>query len=186
MYRQQERRDQRIYMVRVLLRILTVVSLGFSIAQPRAMAQTQIFNRDGVEYTLELPSPLWHTISRLDVHDHVEFIYGDDPVNGYLHMRKEVVPARTTASDLLGRDRKQRLSFLSGYIACKDESFAGHLKGRVLSYEYTDGGKQMMGRIYYLEVDNRTFYILHFTGRLNKIRDLGDQMDSIARSFRLK
>jgi hypothetical protein len=44
----------------------------------------------------------------------------------------------------------------------------------------------MDGRIYYLRVDNHTFYILHFTVASEKLPSLLDQMDSIARSFRLK
>lgn len=44
----------------------------------------------------------------------------------------------------------------------------------------------MEGRIYYLEVDKRTFYILHFTVASEKLASLLEQMDFIARSFRLK
>ena len=44
----------------------------------------------------------------------------------------------------------------------------------------------MDGRIYYLRLDSRTFYILHFTVASEKLLSLRDQMDSIAKSFRLK
>jgi hypothetical protein len=44
----------------------------------------------------------------------------------------------------------------------------------------------MDGRIYYFQVDTRTFYLLHFTVRSDRLADLSAQMDSIARSFRWK
>lgn len=44
----------------------------------------------------------------------------------------------------------------------------------------------MAGRIYYLQVDARTYYILHFTCDRKKLPDLWAQADSIARSFGLK
>ena len=44
----------------------------------------------------------------------------------------------------------------------------------------------MDGRIYYLQLDNRIFYALRFTVASEKLQSLRDQMDSIARSFRLK
>jgi len=56
----------------------------------------------------------------------------------------------------------------------------------VFSYEFVNQGRNMDGRIYYLRLDSRTFYILHFTVASQKLPSLRDQMDSIARSFRLK
>jgi hypothetical protein len=44
----------------------------------------------------------------------------------------------------------------------------------------------MDGRIYYLQLNTRTFYALHFTVAGDKLQSLRDQMDAIARSFRLK
>lgn len=44
----------------------------------------------------------------------------------------------------------------------------------------------MDGRIYFLRVDSRTFYVLHFTIASEKLPTLREQMDSIAGSFRLK
>lgn len=39
-------------------------------------AQTVTFTSDDIDFILELPSPTWKAVSRLDVHDHVEFRYG--------------------------------------------------------------------------------------------------------------
>jgi len=81
-------------------------------------AQTRQFTGDGIDYILELPSPAWQVVSRLDVH--------------------------------------------------------------------VAAGRTMYGRIYYLQMDPRTFYALRFTVARNKLQAVRDQMDLIARSFRLK
>jgi len=41
-----------------------------------ANAQTQTFTREGVEYVLDLPSSSWRAVSRVDVHEHLEFVNG--------------------------------------------------------------------------------------------------------------
>lgn len=76
-----------------------------------------------------------------------------------------------------------------GYVVCsggKGAEFSGQLKGAVFSYEFVKQRKNMDGRIYFLGLKGRTFYILHFTAASEKLPSLRDQMDSIARSFRLE
>ena len=68
----------------------------------------------------------------------------------------------------------------------KDERFSGRLSGVVAGYEYTSAGKPMAGRIYYLQADSRTVFVLNFTGLRDKLQRIQNQTDSIARSFRLK
>lgn len=149
-------------------------------------AQTQTFTNDKIEYALELPSATWRVTSEPDsIHQHLEFIYGDRN-DGYLRIRKEVVDAGMTASDLARRDQDQKLRFMTGYVDGKEEKFAGQLNGVVLSFEYTSGGKAMAGRTYYLQADNRTIYTLRFTGLRNKLGIIRNQTDMIARSFRIK
>ncbi len=151
-----------------------------------AGAQTQNFKSEAIEYTLELPSATWRATARPDsVHQHVEFVNGDRN-DGYLRIRKEVVEAGTGPSDLANRDQDQKLRFLPGYVEGKEEPFAGRLKGITASYEYSSAGKPMVGRIYYLQADNRTIYTLHFTGMRDKLLRLRNQTDFIARSFTLK
>jgi hypothetical protein len=152
-----------------------------------AAAQTpKTYTSDNVEYTLDLPSPTWRVITEPDsIHQHAEFIYGDRN-DGYLRIRKEVVDAGTTASELARRDQDQKLRFQPGYIEGKEEKFTGRLSGVTISYEYTNGGKPMAGRIYYLQADNRTIYTLRFTGFRDKLSRIRNQTDSMARSFRLK
>jgi hypothetical protein len=123
------------------------------------------------------------------VHQHFEFINGDDYSNGYLRLRKKLVAANTATEVIFREDEKRELTRLPGYIVCgngKGTGFSGHLSGTMFSYEYVNKGMNMDGRIYYIQIDNRTFYVLHFTVASEKLDGLRDQMSSIARSFRLK
>ena len=152
-------------------------------------AQPQTFTKDGLDYALDLPTRLWKPVSRIDVHEHFEFINGDDYSTGYLRLRKKFVGSGTTPENIFREDEKWELKRLPGYIVCSNGAgtdFSGRLSGRVFSYEYVNKGTNMDGRIYYLQLDNRTFYVLHFTVATAKLPGLREQMDSIARSFRLK
>jgi hypothetical protein len=154
-----------------------------------ANAQTQSFSREGVEFVIEFPSHSWRAVTRTDVHEHVEFINGTDTRNGYLRVRKKVVARGTNALTLFAEDEKWELSRLPGYVVCsggKGTEFSGHLRGIWYSYEFVKDGTNMDGRLYYLPADNRTFYVLHFTVASENLPGLRNEMDSIARSFRLK
>lgn len=154
-----------------------------------AGAQTRTFTTDEIEYALDLPSPAWQVISRLDVHDHFEFMYGDDAANGYLRLGKILVHADTPAVDVFQREEKRELQHLPGYVVCGEcegQTFTGALLGVVFTYEYVSGGTPMHGRIYYLQIDQRTFYSLRFTVARDRLPAVREQMDIIARSFRFK
>ena len=76
-----------------------------------------------------------------------------------------------------------------GFVACDDggaREFKGHHSGAAFCYEYADGGRTMSGRIYYLYADKHTVYALHFRAALEKLPALREQMDRIARSFRVR
>ena len=138
------------------------------------------------EFTIELPSSVWRVISEPDAaHQHMEFVYGDR-LEGYLQIRKEVVDAGATPSDVARRDLDQKLRFLPGFVEGKEEKFAGRLSGVTVSYEFIRTAKPMMGRIYYLQADNRTIYALRFTGLRDKLARIRNQTDLISRSFKLK
>jgi len=153
------------------------------------LAQSWTFTREGVEYIIDLPSASWRVMPRVDVHEHVEFVNGNDEVNGYLRLSKILVEVDTNAANLFQQDENWNLQRLPGYVVCGDckgAAFRGHLSGASFSYEYSSRGRTMSGRIYYLQIDKRTFYALRFTVAQDKLQGLRDQMDSIARSFRLK
>ena len=146
----------------------------------------EVYTSSQLAYTLELPSDTWRIISEPDAaHEHAEFINGDR-LEGYLQIRKEIVDANTTPSDLAHRDRDQKFRFHPGFVEGKEEKFSGRLNGVTVSYEFIKTGKPMMGRIYYLQADNRTIYALRFTGLRDKLARIRNQTDLIARSFKLK
>jgi hypothetical protein len=150
------------------------------------VAAQQTYSNDKVEYTFELPSATWRSIVEPDAaRQHPEFVYGDR-LDGYLTIRKEIVEAGTTPSDLARRDQDLTLHFLPGFVPGKDEPFNGRLDGVTMSYEFVRTGKPMLGRTYYLQVDNRTIYALRFTGLRDKLTRIRNQTDLIARTFKLK
>jgi hypothetical protein len=161
--------------------VLLLLAAGVSLVSGQ-----QTYTSSNADYMLELPSATWRVISEPDAaHEHAEFVYGDR-LEGFLQVRKEVVDAGTTPSDLAHRDRDQKFRFHPGFIEGKEETFSGRLNGVTVSYEFIKTGKPMMGRIYYLQADNRTIYALRFTGLREKLGRIRNQTDLIARSFRLK
>ena len=69
-----------------------------------------------------------------------EFVNGDR-LEGYLQIRKEVVDAGTTPSDLARRDLDQKLRFLPGFVEGKEEKFSGRLKRRYCLLRIHQDGK---------------------------------------------
>ncbi len=162
--------------------LFLLVTLGAN----AAVAQQQSYTSGNDEYEIELPSQTWKATARAEnSHQHLEFIYGERS-DGLLRLRKEVVEANTSLSELARREADLKLRYLPGYVGGKEERFAGRLSGITVSYEYTNAGKPMAGRIYYLQADNRTVYALHFTARAERLQAIRNQTDAIARSFRLK
>lgn len=158
----------------------------FALFAVSAGAQTQNFSKQNLDYTLELPSNVWRLVSQTDSNNQpIEFVYGDR-LDGYLRVRKEIVEADTSLADLSRRDQELKLGYLPGFVQGKSEPFAGRYKGQTASYEYTNGGKLMAGRLYYLQTDNRTLYTLHFTGLRDKLLRIRNQTDAIARGFKLQ
>ncbi len=151
-----------------------------------AFAQSQTFSDVNVEYTFELPEGLWKMVVKPSAGSpNVEYAYGDR-LDGHLEIRKLAIRENEVVSDLIQRDQEQKLQFLVGYVAGKEENFAGAFKGRVFNYEFVKFGKPMSGRFYYLKSDDSTVYVVRFTGLRDKLRLIRNQTDSIARTFKLK
>ena len=152
---------------------------------PAALAQ-QTYTHDKVDYTFELPSAGWKSILEPDAaHEHPEFVFGDR-LDGHLTIRKEVVDAGTSPSEVARRDADLKLRFLPGFIQGKEEPFRGRLEGVTMSYEFVRTGKPMIGRTYYLQADARTVYAVRFTGLKDKLTRIRNQTDLIARTFKTK
>ena len=166
-------------------RILVFALLLIGLTAPLSLAQ-QLYSHDKVDYTFEIPSATWKSILEPDAaHEHPEFVYGDR-LDGFLTIRKEIVDAGTTASELARRDQDLKLRFLPGFVEGKEEKFNGRLDGVTISYEFVRTGKPMLGRTYYLQADPRTIYALRFTGLRDKLMRIRNQTDLIARTFKMK
>jgi hypothetical protein len=168
------------------LGLFLLVTLAAPALILRGNAQGQGYSSSKVNYTIEFPSVTWRLISEPDdIHQHAEFVYGDRN-DGYLRIRKEELDKDLTISEFARRDQDQRVRFLPGYVDGKDEPFTGRLSGRTISYEFTQAGKPMAGRTYYLQADGHTVYALRFTGMRDRLSRIRNQTDQIARSFKLK
>ena len=165
---------------------LSIFVVAVMFASLVALAQSQTFTSDKVDYSLELPSSTWKVVSEPDAsHQHAEFIYGDRN-DGHLRIRKDVLDSGLTVSEFARRDQEQKVHFLPGYIDGKEERFSGRLNGVTISFEFTAAGKPMEGRTYYLQADSHTIYALRFTGTRDKLARIRNQTDLIARSFQVK
>jgi hypothetical protein len=152
--------------------------VGMKMTTPQANDLTKTFD----DFSLDLPNETWRVSNKTA---NPEIIYGDR-LDGYLQIRKVVINEGTTLSDVIDREINQKLQFKPGFVNGKEENFKGNLSGKAANYEYTGSGKAMIGRVYFLQADNKTVYVLHFTGLRDKLRLLRNQTDSIARSFELK
>jgi hypothetical protein len=88
-------------------------------------------------------------------------------------------------SDII-RDEEQKLQFLPGYVAGREENFAGNLRGNIFNCEFVRAGRNMGGRYYFLRAGDTTVYVLRFTGERDRLKSLRNQTDSIARTFQIK
>ena len=151
-----------------------------------ANVQEHSYSSPKVDYVVDFPSATWRLVDEPDdLHKHAEFVYGDRN-DGYLRIRKEVLEGGLTVKVFGERDQDQKVRFLPGYVDGKEESFSGRLPGVTISYEYTQAGKPMAGRTYYLQGDSDSVYVLQFTGMRDKLARIRNQTDLIARSLRLK
>ena len=149
-----------------------------------AGAKTRTYEDERVGYVLDLPSSSWRVVQLNGIaHPRTEFV--NDKRSAVLLRIRRVYPA-TSPSDLVARHRSWDSLFLQGYIIVKDHPFEGRLSGTKYAYEYVKGGIPMAGLIYYLQGDDGFIYTLQFTGPQNRMWQLREQMDFIARSFRIE
>ena len=150
------------------------------------MGQTRTYTAENLNYVLVLPSAHWRAINVPGIaNDTTEFRYDND---GAVHfrIRRELVDADVTVTDLIQRQQTLHRSSLPGYVKEKVEPVAGRLSGARYAYEYVTDGKPTSRVIYYLEANNRIVYRLEFAGPPDLLRTLSGETDLIALSFRLK
>ena len=144
-------------------------------------AQNTTFSDPNVEYTFEIPQANWLMTNKSP---NVEYVYGDKK-DGHFEVRKLTLKAGETMADVIGGE-EQKLQFLPGYVAGKEENFQGTYGGKVFNFEYVRSSRNMSGRYYFLKANNTTVYVLRFAGYQDKIRSIRNETDLIARTFKLK
>lgn len=165
--------------------ILSAFILVLTLCPASATAQTRTFTDADEGYALELPSPSWVVVQASNRgHRHTKFVYGGGG-DWRLRIRRELVDSGVTTA-ALAEGEERELRFLPGYVENRQEPFAGRLSGTRLTYEYSDGGRLMAGRTYYLQADKQTIYVLRFKGTRERLATLRGETDFIARSFRLR
>ncbi len=161
-----------------------VRTLGLLIAIVAAVTAVPA-QETGDEYLVDLPAG-WQQESFVDGAKikRVEYTYGDRS-KGLLKIKRVRAERGQTLDDVVTRDVDGSMKFQPGFVAGKNEPFTGGaLTGAFVQYDFTRGGKPMMGRHYYLGGADGTVWILQFTGdrtTLGQIRNITDQM---ARSFK--
>ena len=136
--------------------ILFLAAFVYPATHLRANGQEHSYTSPKVDYAVDFPSPTWKLTDEPDeVHQNTEFVYGDR-IDGYLKIRKEALEQGFTIKEFARRDQDQKTRFLPGYVDGKEDTFTGRLSGMTLSYEFTERGKPMAGRTYYLQGDSNS------------------------------
>ena len=149
-------------------------------------SQTRSYTNENLNYVLVFPSTQWRAVKVPGIaNDSTEFRYGNDGAV-QLRVRHELVNADVTVADLIQRQQTLDRSSLRGYVKEKVEPVAGRLNGARYAYEYVTDGKPTARTIYYLEANNRIVYRLEFAGSPDPLRNISEQTDYMARTFRLK
>lgn len=163
--------------------VLTVVFGLFGAVM--VFAQSETFSDPNVEYIFDLPDANWKmSVKPSALSPNVEYIYGDRK-DGHLEIRKLTVKPGDLISDTI-REEEVKLQFRRGYVAGKEENFQGVMSGRVFNFEYVESGREMSGRYYFLKANDKTVYVLRFSGYRDKLRSIRNQIDLIGRTFKLR
>lgn len=147
----------------------------------QSLAQNATFSDPNVEYTFDIPEANWIMIGKSP---NVEYVYVDKK-DGYFEVRKLTLKAGETMADAISSE-EQKLQFLPGYVAGKEENFQGKYGGKAFNFEYVRSSRNMSGRYYFLKANDTTVYMLRFTGYRDKLRSIRNETDLIARTFKLK
>ncbi|MDM7923635.1 MAG: hypothetical protein QUS14_15155 [Pyrinomonadaceae bacterium] len=172
-------------MIRNLFTPIAALIAIFAFAAADAAAQgSERFSDPFVEYSFDIPDARWkQTVKPTEANPTVEYVFVDRN-DGHFSLRKTTSPETTAMADII-REEEQKLQFMRGYVAGKQERFAGKLNGAVFNFEFVERGRQKSGRYYFLR-SGSTVYILRFTGFADKLRSIQHYTDSMARTFDIK
>jgi len=154
-----------------------------------AIAQ-EVFDEPDGKYTVTLPSG-WIAVVNEDAlgRKDVNIVFRIRE-NGALKIRKiDDADPQIDMMEYAKQDENAVVQYLPGYDRLNIEKFlvtAGKV-GTLLSFNYKNSvGQPFTGRNYYLRGEDKSIYILRFTGRRNTLPSLRNQTDAIARSFKVK
>jgi hypothetical protein len=172
-----------------LIRVNLVVILLTALFVPPIYAQEFFEDPEG-NFSVNLPSG-WFAVVNQDSLGRKEInIVFRVRENGALKVRRtDDVDPKLEIMDFAKKDEELTVRFSPGYDKISLENFllGGGKTGALLSYDFKNAaGQPFTGRNYYLRTDEKTVYILRFTGRKNVLGSLRNQTDSIARSFKAK
>lgn len=179
-------RSIRFYLSAVVL--ISVLSLG---AGARPTAAQEVFEDPEGKFSISLPSGWLGIVTRDSLGRNDVNIVFKVRENGSLKLRRvdDVDPAMSVL-DYAKKDEEQTVRFQPGYDKISLENFlmaSVNKTGALLAYDYkTVAGQPFTGRNYYLRIDEKTIYVLRFTGRKNILGTLRNQTDAMARSFKAK
>jgi len=154
-----------------------------------AQSATEHFEDPDGKYSVKLPAG-WLGVVNTDGlgRNDVNIVYKVRE-NGSLKVRTAEVAANTDPMEYAGKDEQDRVRFAPSYDKLSLEKFVigANRTGALLSYDYKNAqGQPFTGRVYYLRMDEKTIYVLQFTGRRNILGSLRSHTDQIARSFKLQ
>lgn len=159
---------------------LLIIAIAVCSLAAAATAQDRTtFSDPTVEFTFEVPDDKWKVVGKAPVN--LVYTTAND---GDLEIRRLTLAANRPLGELM-KAEEEKLQFLRGFVAGKDENFSGALRGSVYNYEYVSSGRGKAGRFYYLR-DGDTVYVLRFTAYADKLRSLRTQTDMMARTFQIK
>jgi hypothetical protein len=163
--------------------LFSVVFGLFAVAS--TLGQTGIFSDPNVNYTFDIPDDRWKmTVKPSATKPNVEYVFVDRN-DGHFEVRRISVAKDAILGDIV-RDEEQKLQFLPGFVAGRDENFSGRLRGSIFNFEFVRAGRPMSGRFYFLRAADNTVYVLRFTGFRDKLKSIRNQTDSMGRTFDVK
>jgi len=171
---------------------LRIVFSLFLLTVPLTVAglAQEVFDDPEGEYALTLPTGWLGIVSRDGLGRTEVNIVFKNRENGALKIRRvDDVDIKINVMDFASKDESERVRFITSYDKLGLEKFliGGTKVGALLSYDYKNpAGQPFTGRFYYLQTDEKTIYILQFTGRKNILGTLRSHTDAIARSFKTK
>lgn len=153
---------------------------------PAVKGRSWSYTSEGIDFVLDFPSAEWRAVIESGIaHPRTYFVY-DDQASVKLNIRRQLVESGLTPADLIEHQRRWDRVSLRGYVKTQTEAFEGRLGGGQYGYEYISEGKRVARLNYYLQANTRTIYRLEFTGSQEELSALSEQIDFIARRFRLR